>query len=401
MRTKYLLILGAALLLAACAKTRPSITTEHDEILIDFEGGPVNLKVSCNVETMTTVTYEQGDGWIFLMPRHLWGNGVLSFTIDRYSGMDEDRHAVATIVGDGIEKAIRITQTHKPKPVATDLDLDRTNIYADVEGGSWTISVTTAGDWTATSSAAWCKIDQGSGSGPGAFKVTVEPSTDYQYRTVEILVKSGTLERKLLVEHVGTKIGDVIWANANVDDPDTFGANCEVRGKLYQYNSKVAYPTYAANDHASSTDPVPGFITGEYDVMSETWAEENDPCPAGWRIPTKDEMWALIGGEEAHNKWHYHWYYENQGVYCGSAEAADANQWDTKGCIFMPFAGYRNWEDGVQPEADRVWVQTITRPGQNWQRVCFVFNWTQEMAAANMENNCAFVIRPVADLIEE
>ena len=385
MRTKYLLILGAALLLAACAKTRPSITTEQDEILIDFEGGPVNLKVSCNVETMTTVTYEQGDGWIFLMPRHLWGNGVLSFTIDRYSGMDEDRHAVATIVGDGIEKAIRITQTHKPKPVATDLDLDRTNIYADVEGGSWTISVTTAGDWTATSSAAWCKIDQGSGSGPGAFKVTVEPSTDYQYRTVEILVKSGTLERKLLVEHVGTKIGDVIWANANVDDPDTFGANCEVRGKLYQYNSKVAYPTYAANDHASSTDPVPGFITGEYDVMSETWAEENDPCPDGWRVPTIDELAGLIGaGLPTPRFWFDYWMQKERsvaGVYAGLDRIIiqdEVTKEDMKGAIFIPQTGRIDRFSGKMDDWWDVALWSCTNVGQTWDMRYVWMNGNQD-----------------------
>lgn len=386
MKAKYLiLIFAAALLAAACDKTSSAITTDQEEINVDFEGGSVNLKVTCGTESLTTVTYEEGDGWVFTLPRHLWGSGIITFTIDRYSGMDTDRHAVATIVSKGAEKAIRITQTHKPKPVATDLDLDRENIYADVEGGSWTIGVTTAGDWTATSSVPWCTVSSGSGTGTGSFGITVARSTDYQYRTAEILVRSGSLERTLLVQHVGTRIGDAVWANANVDEPDTFGENCEVRGKLYQYNSKVPYPCYAANDHASSTDPVPGFITGEFDVMSETWAEENDPCPDGWRVPSIDELSALIGaGQPSPRFWFDYWMQKERsvaGVYAGLDRIIlqdEVTKDDMKGAIFIPQTGRIDRFTGVMNDWWDVALWSCTNVGQTWDMHYVWMNGNQD-----------------------
>ena len=382
---RLILCAAAALLLAACAKTPASLSTDQEEILIDFEGGPVNIKVTCNVETLTTVTYEEGEDWVFLMPRHLWANGVLSFQISRYSGMEADRHAVATIVGNGVEKAIRITQTHKPKPVATDLDLSRSIINADVKGGTWEIGVTTAGDWTATSSETWCTVSDGSGSGTGSFKVEIAASTDYQYRTAEVLVKSGNLERKLLIEHVGTTIGGVVWANANVDEPDTFGADCEVRGMLYQYNSKVPYPSYAANDHASSTDPVPGFITGEFDVMSDTWKEENDPCPDGWRVPTIDELGTLIGaGESTPRFWFDYWMQKERsvaGAYVGIDRIIiqdEVTKDDMKGCIFIPQTGRIDRMSGKMDDWWDVALWSCTNVGQTWDMRWVWMNGNQD-----------------------
>lgn len=384
-KVQHLIYIAAACLLSfACTKS-VSLSTDLDEIVIDYEGGTRDLTIICNAESLTTVTYEEGEDWIFVLPRHLWSSGVISFQISRHSGMDADRHAVATIVAKDVSKTVRITQTRKPKPVATDLDLDRMNIYADVEGGTWTIGVETAGDWTATSTAAWCKVSDGSGSGSGSFKVTVDPSTDYQYRTVEISVKSGSLERKLLVQHVGTKIGSVVWANANVDDPDTFGANCEVRGKLYQYNSKVAYPSYAANDHASSTDPVPGFVTGEYDVMSETWKEENDPCPDGWRVPTIDELATLIGAGEPNPRfWFDYWMIKERsvaGAYCGIDRTIiqdEVTKDDMLGAIFIPQTGRIDRFSGVMNDWWDVALWSCTNVGQTWDMHYVWMNGNQD-----------------------
>jgi len=386
MKAKHLIYgIAACLIALSCSKSQGTLSTDMDEIVMDYEGGNINLKVTCNVETLTTVTYEEGDDWIFVLPRHLWGNGTLSITINRYSGTATDRHAVATIVGKGVQKEIRITQTHKPRPGATDLDLDRMNIYADVEGGTWTIGVSTAKTWAVTSPASWCRVSGGNVTGDGQFTVTVDPSTDYQYRTAEVKVTADDLERILLVQHVGTKIGSVVWANANVDDPDTFGANCEVRGKLYQYNSKVAYPSYAANDHASSTDPVPGFVTGEYDVMSETWAEENDPCPDGWRVPTIDELANLIGaGEPTPRFWFDYWMIKERavaGAYVGLDRVIlqdEVTKDDMKGAIFIPQTGRIDRFTGKMDDWWDVALWSCTNVGQTWDMRYVWMNGNQD-----------------------
>ena len=380
----------AAILTAACSQAPASIDTDREEIIINFEGGSVNMKVSANVETLTTIEYEEGDDWIFLLPRKLWGNGVLSFTIKKYSSFEKDRHAVARIVGQGVGKTVRITQLAKPKAAATDLDLERTSLSADVEGGKWTIGVSAVGEWTASSPVPWCTIEGGSGNGEGSFVVNVEASPDYQYRKTEVTVKSGTIERKLVVEHVGTTIGDAIWANSNVDEPDTFGANCEVRGKLYQYNSKVPFPTYANNTEASSTEPVPGFPTGEFSDGSETWKEENDPCPGGWRVPSIDEICTLVGhGDPEPKFWVDYWLEKGRkvvGAYVGIDRTTIQDEVTTEnmmGCIFIAQTGcidrftatMENWWD--------ITFWSSTNVGQTWDMRFIWMNGNQDYSVTD------------------
>lgn len=385
MKAKLFICIAACLAVVACNKTQSTLSTDMDEIVMDYEGGNINIKVICPVETLTTVTYEEGDGWVFVLPRHLWGNGTLSITLERYSNTEFDRHAVAAIVGDGVYKEIRITQAHKPRPGATDLDLDRMNIYADVEGGTWNIGVSTAKTWTVTSPASWCQITGGSGTGSGQFTVKVEPSTDYQYRTAEVKVTADAIERILLVQHVGTKIGDVVWANANVDDPDTFGANCEVRGKLYQYNSKVPYPSYAANDHVASEDPVPGFVTGEYDTMSNTWTEENDPCPDGWKVPTINQLQALIGSGQPTPFFWFDFYLAKgrsvAGAYVGLDRIIlqdEVTKDDMMGAIFIPQTGTISRDDGKMHDWWDAAVWSCTNVGQTWDMRYVWMNGNQQ-----------------------
>jgi len=380
----------AAALLAACSTTPASLETEQEEILVDYEGGTVNLKVTASVETLTTIEYEEGDDWIFLLPRKLWGNGVLTFNIKKYTSFGSDRHAVAKIEGAGVEKSIRITQSAKPKAAATDLDLERTRLSADVEGGKWTIGVSAVSTWTATSPVPWCTIEGGSGDGEGSFVVNVAASPDYQYRVTEVTVKSGTIERKLVVEHVGTTIGNAIWANSNVDDPDTFGANCEVRGKLYQYNSKVPYPTYANNTGATSTDPVPGFPTGEYDVCSDTWQEANDPCPNGWRVPTIDEICTLVGhGNPEPNFWVDYWLEKGRpvvGAYVGIDRETIKNEVtvdNLMGCIFIAQTGCIDRYTGIMNDWWDVTFWSSTNVGQTWDMRYIWMNGNQDYSVTD------------------
>lgn len=385
-------------------KTETVLKVDQTPITVDCLGDIINVNVECNVANTAEVLYDADaeETWISLSTTKLSGNGTYTLTIGEYESPLAARNAELVIKAGDKSATIQITQTPKETvslahEAIVGIDAERT----------YSVEVTTNAKWKAETSDSWITIVKGEGdAGTSKLQIKLAAIGDAARRDGSVVVTSGSTGAILKVSQgYGMLIGGLIWAKYNLDEPGTFVDNPEKIGKVYCYDNKTAFPIIGFNDFKSATDAdkaaPAGFPINTAYAGMDSWQKENDPCPAGWRIPTKDEMWALIGGEEAHNKWHYHWYYENQGVYCGSAEAADANQWDTKGCIFMPFAGYRNWEDGVQPEADRVWVQTITRPGQNWQRVCFVFNWTQEMAAANMENNCAFVIRPVADLIEE
>lgn len=381
---KFFLICACAGLMLSCNKagvSNPSIEVDTDTITAVSDGGDFNIKVTSNVATTTEITYESGEDWIFLMPKVLKGDGTLKFQISKYLEYDATRTATATISGEGVSKVIKISQTGRPKPVATDLDLGLYNIYSDVEGGEYSVSVATSGDWTAVSDAEWCTVENGSASGVGAFKVKVTESTDYKYRTANVKVTAGTLERTVLVQHVGTKIGDAVWANANVDEPDTFGKNCQVRGKLYQWNSKVGYPSYSANDHGDTETVVPGFTGGAYDVASETWTEENDPCPDGWRVPTKTELETLLGtGETTPHYWFDYWMTNGMSV-AGAYVGLDREQMKTdckagslNGAIFIPQAGMVNRDSCKEEDWWDVCLWTATNVGQTWDMHGFWMN---------------------------
>jgi len=87
----------------------------------------------------------------------------------------------------------------------------------------------------------------------------------------------------------GVVINGVRWATCNVDKPGTFAANPEDSGMLYQWNSAVGW---------SSTDPLTSSDgRTQWDEISnggDSWTSDNDPCPAGWRTPTKEEFESLL-----------------------------------------------------------------------------------------------------------
>ena len=82
---------------------------------------------------------------------------------------------------------------------------------------------------------------------------------------------------------VGVVINGVTWATRNVDKPNTFAAKPESTGCFYQWNRPTAW---AAT----------GDVTGWNNTYPEgtTWATANDPCPAGWRVPTRAEIESLL-----------------------------------------------------------------------------------------------------------
>lgn len=377
--------------LVACQKNPSTeIVLDKDTIEIEFEGGKDRVHVDCASATKTTIKYQDGEGWIFLMPTYLKpGGGWLDFNISRFNVIGGVRTAVAEVVAGDNMKAITITQNGKAKPEPTDLDIEPTDVYAQVEGGTFEISVSAAAAWTASCDASWCTLTGGSGNGAGTFKITVAASEDYKYRTASVKVSLGTITREVLVQHCGTKIGDVVWANSNVDAPDTFTPNCEGRGKLYQYNTKNAFPSYSADDHGDTDTVVPGFEGGAFDVHSEVWAEENDPCPDGWRVPSQDEFKKLLAIDVAATPYFYFDYYKVQGMSVAGAFVGldrellkECTKDNMQGAIFIPQAGMINRDDCKQGDWWDTAVWTSTNVGQTWDMWGLWLNGNQDYGFA-------------------
>ena len=88
----------------------------------------------------------------------------------------------------------------------------------------------------------------------------------------------------------GVLINGVRWATRNVDAPGSFAASPVSAGMLFQWNRRVGW---------SSSNPLvnsEGGTTWDSSLPTgDIWEEVNDPCPEGWRVPSREEFSSLLG----------------------------------------------------------------------------------------------------------
>src|SRR5574344_466318 len=151
----------------------------------------------------------------------------------------------------------------------------------------------------------------------------------------------------------GTTISSTTWAPVNCG----YEATKYKYGKLYQWGRKDGQgykddtyedATYPSGDNISSTNPAKldaaeaaKFYTSWDNTIapdgtwgtSDPWSTKNtanDPCPAGWRVPTYAELLALMG--EGSGQWVTG---DQNGKWFDGTSNAD----QTSG-VFLPAAGY-------------------------------------------------------------
>lgn len=90
----------------------------------------------------------------------------------------------------------------------------------------------------------------------------------------------------------GVEINGIVWATCNVDISGSFTENPEDAGRFYQWNRIVSWP---------ATGSVTGWPYSN--AAGEEWEENNDPSPAGWRIPTHEEIQKLLETEKVSSVW--------------------------------------------------------------------------------------------------
>lgn len=81
----------------------------------------------------------------------------------------------------------------------------------------------------------------------------------------------------------GVRINGVVWAERNVNTPGKFTESAEEYGMYYQWNRNEAW---------DATESAKGWNSAPAD--GKTFTKENDPCPAGWRVPTAKEIGKLL-----------------------------------------------------------------------------------------------------------
>ena len=130
----------------------------------------------------------------------------------------------------------------------------------------------------------------------------------------------------------GVLINGVRWATRNVDAPGIFAASPEDAGMFYQWNRNIGWS--AANPMINSNG---GSTWDSSTPAGSTWDSANDPSPSGWRVPTYAEIQTLLDA----NKVNYVWTTQNGVTGEKFTDKATGNN------IFLPAAGYRNYNDGA------------------------------------------------------
>jgi len=208
----------------------------------------------------------------------------------------------------------------------TSVTLDKTNITLSI-GESVTLKATLYPEDAANKSLSWTSSNTAVADVLGGVVTAKEVGAT----TITVITNDGNFTATCAVKVVKVtpewvEINGIKWARCNVDMPGTFTAKPEDAGMLYQWNRKIGW---------SSTDPL---INSDGDTEwdntdadGDTWAKANDPCPAGWRVPTHEELASLAS---ANNQW-------------TSLNGKYGRIFDSIGeSLFLPTANFRESYDG-------------------------------------------------------
>lgn len=362
------------------------ISTDYIELeyltkTIDYTINEFPLTVSANCEWKV---FHETD-WLEIDPDQEMYNEseILHFRADRNEST-VDRVAVVYFTNILDTLTLTITQTAFDVYLASDVS----DIDFGYRAAEKIIRVSSNCGWTATADKNWIAIRPSTGLvGSYEMVVNVEKNLDPQDRTGQIHIRNEKYAQDLYIsvnqegnkvennisyidEHgidrgYGVQLFDLIWAPVNCG----YHEEDYKYGKMYQWgrNNGLAYhDEYYKDAETTSISEVWNGLNGEehantfykastdsgyaYDWIiqgdNKYWnlgTEENpqkndkyDPCPEGWRVPTRYEFRQLI--ENAEVQWT-----EVEGKYGFTFTDPDAEE----ATVFLPAGGRLNVSDGL------------------------------------------------------
>ena len=200
----------------------------------------------------------------------------------------------------------------------------------------------------------------------------MDRSADLLGRTAELMDRAAGIDPSQNTDE-GVVINGVRWATRNTYRQGLFTLNIEDPGSFYQWNRGRAW--------AAEPDTIRGGWDSSATVPRDGQWEIN-PCPRGWRLPTRAEFQSLLSAGSV-------WTTQN-GVY-GRLFGSAPNQ------IFLPAVGIRLGDRNVNNRGDS---RAIAR-GYNG------FYWSSDIGGAlifsqfykkleNLGDDSAFSMRCVA-----
>ena len=187
-----------------------------------------------------------------------------------------------------------------------------------------------------------------------------------------ITVKAGDKTANCTVYVNATLINGVIWANSNVDAFRTFAPTPESAGMFYQWGKPKAW---AATGSVTGWDSTTSTDT--------TWTADNDPCPNGWRVPTKAELQSLKNTTFVTSKW--------------TTDGRRFTDIATGKSIFLPAAGARDFNIGALVSVDSSgWYWSSTGDSSSSGTSCLNFDSSFFNISIGLYKTNALSVRCVA-----
>jgi len=319
-----------SLIISGCKKEEPHFFELDKTVLIfEIEGGSQNISVSSN----RTWTISNNADWITVLPMSGNGNATVAITALENETF-EVRETTLTFSSETKTVTVEITQRAKEFY----LELDKVTLAFEAEGGSQNIVVLSNETWSVSNDVSWITVLPQTGNVNTTVTVTADLSVRSEIRTARLTFSVGTKSVMVDITQEGNKnpqgivINSVRWATHNVDMPGTFAENPESPGMFYQWNRKIGWS--ASDPHVNSDS---GTEWNWHGATSIEWEKANDPCPRGWRVPTRTELQTLGNTDNV----------TSERTTINSVNGRTFVDINTSNILFLPAVGQRNEWSGA------------------------------------------------------
>ena len=244
------------------------------------------------------------------------------------------------------------------EPEVIEISLSVYTVDAPPEGGSYQVAVISNAAWLAEidyDNFWWCAVEANRNN--DTIYIEISRTESELPRQTRILVQNSSANGIAIVSDTiiirqagwnvppeGVLVGSTIWAKYNVDAFGVFVENQRNAGQLYQFNDKTGYTAVESN---GTFAPQPAWSSAPF---ANEWQPDNNPCPAGWRLPAQEEVFSLVKSGYQYNS-------AMKGFFFG-ADSRSATEEDNRGSVFLPMSGLiENGKVVDMFQIGRYWVQ--------------------------------------------
>lgn len=352
MKIRNLVIVSVSLLccsaMFSCKKSvvveqenpEPKITLSRDEIEFNQEASEMYISLESNVDW----TASSESDWVTVDPlsgkagdkkvKIVVGENKLSTlrsALVRFSATGVEEYVVELIVNQGYKSI---------DPTSPYLKLDKDAVTFGADASEEYVTLETNLSWKVSKSESWVSIDPSEGDA-GTRKVRVSATKNnltsersgtltfsdiYEKYSFDVVVRQAAAEPIETEDYIdedgenhgkGIAIDGVIWAPVNCGHKKS---DIDLNGRLYQWGRRYGIENHSDSKVTEISGPVPLEVgqskeneniyikvsDPNTDWLTETnnslWRNgtpnnpiktEYDPCPNGWRVPTKAELTSL------------------------------------------------------------------------------------------------------------